>query len=299
MFMLHIRITDSVQLFLHTFLCGELAVIERKLKLYYENQAEEEERNAVDELKSNPRFFYSYAKKKQSTPTGIGPLKRADGSFTDNAEEMAEFLRIQYESVFSKPKTDFKIENPDVFFFSDNGNGPTISDIELTPDDFVKAIDEMPMHCAPGPDTWNSIFIKKCKNALALPFCLLWRKSLDSGFIPDNQLLTDIAPLHKGGSKAIPKNYRPIALTSHVIKIFERVLRRKLMEYIETNNLYNPGQHGFRPGRSCLSQLLDHFDRVLEPIEEQKNMDVVYTGFPKAFDKCDHGINAHELKNLE
>ena len=36
---------------------GELAVIERKLKLYYKNQAEEEERNAVDELKSNPRFF--------------------------------------------------------------------------------------------------------------------------------------------------------------------------------------------------------------------------------------------------
>ena len=274
---------------------GELAVIESKLKLYYKTQAEEEERNAIDELKSNPRFFYSYAKKKQSTPTGIGPLKRADGSFTDNPEEMADLLRIQYESVFSKPKTDFRIENPDVFFFSDNGNGPAISDIELTPDDFVKAIDEMPMHCAPGPDTWNSLFIKKCKNALVLPFCILWRKSLDSGFIPDNQLLTDIAPLHKGGSKAIPKNYRPIALTSHVIKIFERVLRRKLMEYIETNNLYNPGQHGFRPGRSCLSQLLDHFDRVLE---DRKNMDVIYTDFAKAFDKCDHGIIAHKLKEF-
>ena len=70
------------------------------------------------------------------------------------------------------------------------------------------------------------------------------------------------------------------------------------MEYIETRNLYYPGQHGFRPGRSGLSQPSEHFDRVLEPIEELQNMDVVYTGFPKAFDNCDHGINAHELKNL-
>ena len=93
----------------------------------------------------------------------------------------------------------------------------------------------MPLQCAPGPDTWNSVFIKKCKTSLALPFSILWRKSLDSGLIPDDLLFTDIAPLHKGSSKALPKNYRPIALTSHVIKIFERVLRRKLMDYIKKN----------------------------------------------------------------
>ena len=67
---------------------------------------------------------------------------------------------------------------------------------------------------------------------------------------------------------------------------------------MEANNLYNPGQHGFRTGRSCLSQLLDHFDRVLEAIENGKNVDVIYTDFAKAFDKCDHGIIAHKLKKL-
>ena len=276
----------------------ELNIIENKLKSYYRTQAEEAEINAINQLKSNSRFFYSYAKKKQSTPTGIGPLRRDDGSFTDRSQEMAELLSKQYKSVFSKPKVEYKIENPDVFFFDENVIRPNITDIQMTPDDFIKAIDEMPMHCAPGPDTWNSVFIKKCKNSLALPFCILWRKSLDTGFIPDSQLLTDIAPLHKGGGKALPKNYRPIALTSHVIKIFERVLRCKLMEYIETNNLYNPNQHGFRPGRSCLSQLLDHFDKALKAMEDKKNLDVVYTDFAKAFDKCDHGIIAHKLKEI-
>ena len=276
----------------------ELKEIENKLKYHYKSEAEEEEKKAIDKLKSNPRFFYSFAKKKQRSQTGIGPLKRKDGSFTDSPEEMADLLNEQYESVFSKPKSEFKILNPDVFFFSEISTGPKITDIELTPEDFIKAIDEMPLQCAPGPDTWNSVFIKKCKTSLALPFSILWRKSLDSGLIPDDLLFTDIAPLHKGSSKALPKNYRPIALTSHVIKIFERVLRRKLMDYIEKNKMYNPGQHGFRPGRSCLSQLLDHFDKVLVGMENRNNLDVIYTDFAKAFDKCDHGIIAHKLKKL-
>ena len=219
--------------------------------------------------------------------------------YTDNNEEMCDLLRKQYESVFSKPKNNFKVVNPDEFFFNEPHLEPSITDIDISPADFVTAINEMPLHCAPGPDSWSSIFIKQCKESLSYPFYILWRKSLDTGNIPDGQLLTDIAPLHKGGSKSLPKNYRPIALTSHVIKIFERVLRKKLMEYMEKNNLYNPRQHGFRPGRSCLSQLLDHFDRVLEGIEEGKNVDVVYTDFAKAFDKCDHGIIAHKLKDLE
>ena len=46
------------------------------------------------------------------------------------------------------------------------------------------------------------------------------------------------------------------------------------MEYMEKNSLHNPRQHGFRPGRSCLSQLLDHFDRVLEGTQEGQFFDV-------------------------
>ena len=37
---------------------------------------------------------------------------------------------------------------------------------------------------------------------------------------------------------------------------------------------------------------------MLEGIEEGKNVDVVYTDFAKAFDKCDHGIIAHKLKDF-
>ena len=82
------------------------------------------------------------------------------------------------------------------------------------------------------------------------------------------------------------------------IKIFERVLRSKITEYLETHDLYNAGQHGFIAGRSCLSQLLDHYDNIVQAMEANQNMDVIYTDFAKAFDKCDHGVIAHKLKKL-
>ena len=77
----------------------------------------------------------------------------------------------------------------------------------------------------------------------------------------------------------IPKNYRPVALTSHLIKIFERVLRKFMVAYMEENNLLNPGQLMFRQGRSCLSQLLAHFDNISRLLEEGKNVNVVYLDF--------------------
>ena len=48
--------------------------------------------------------------------------------------------------------------------------------------------------------------------------------------------------------------------------------------------MFNPTQHGFRSGRSCLSQLLNHYDNVIKLLEEGYNVDVVYLDFSKAFD---------------
>ena len=94
------------------------------------------------------------------------------------------------------------------------------------------------------------------------------------------------------------KNYRPIALTSHLIKVFEKVLSKSIVAFMETNNLFNPGQHGFRHGRSCLSQLITHYDHILDLLEQGHNVGVVYIDFAKAFDKVDFMVTMHKLISL-
>ena len=55
------------------------------------------------------------------------------------------------------------------------------------------------------------------------------------------------------------------------------------------NGLLPEGQHGFRAFRSTLTQLLSHYDRVLEDMEAGKGVDVIYTDFSKAFDTVETG----------
>ena len=85
----------------------------------------------------------------------------------------------------------------------------------------------------------------------------------------------------------MPKNYRPVALTSHLIKLFERVIRLELVKHIEKLDLLPEGQHGSRSLRSILTQLLAYWDSVLEGLEEDDGVDSIYLDFSKAFDKVE------------
>ena len=101
--------------------------------------------------------------------------------------------------------------------------------------------------------------------------------------------------MFKKGSKGLAENYRPVSLTSHLIKVFERVFRKKMIKFIEDNMLLSNNQHAFRRGRSCISQLLQHWDEILHSLQNNVNIDVVYLDFAKAFDKVDHYILLKKL----
>ena len=106
-----------------------------------------------------------------------------------------------------------------------------------------------------------------------------FRGTVNSGYIPDSLKQAFIIPIHKGGPKCQPEEYRPIFLTSHLMKTGERVIRRELVGYLEFYKKMNPNQHGSRANRSTLSQLLIHYDEVIKALENGENVDTVYLDF--------------------
>ena len=110
-------------------------------------------------------------------------------------------------------------------------------------DDSIKAIEEIKPNAASGPDEIPVLLLKSCKVALARPIYILRSQSLEKGSVPSFYKFSQVFPLHKKDSRAVAANYRPISLTSHIIKVYERVIRKKLVDYLEMNNLICSLQH--------------------------------------------------------
>ncbi|KAK3872353.1 hypothetical protein Pcinc_022570 [Petrolisthes cinctipes] len=173
-----------------------------------------------------------------------------------------------------------------------------LRNITINTTDIIDAIKTLSNNSAAGPDHIPAIFLKRCGGMVAKPLLIFYQNSLATGIVPQLLRSAKITPVFKGGSRDEAKNYRPIALTSHIIKVLEKIITKKITTYLEDSNKMNDGQHGFRRGRSCLSQLLAHYDRLITSLELNTMIDVVYLDFSKAFDKVDHGVLLHKLRNL-
>ena len=277
-------------------LLDEVRTIEKSLKSSYEIDQAENEHKAILAISRNSKYFYSYAKKFSRIKTAIGPLLDSARKLVVCPSKMAEILRRQYDAVFSDPIEPMMLST-DIFDKTDNEN-PVLLDISFEPADIEDAIDELSPNSAAGPDQFPAMLLKQCKKTLSKPLYLIWKKSLKTGEIPNILKKANIVPIHKGDSRGEAKNYRPVALTSHIIKIFEKVLRNNIVSHMEENNLLNPGQHGFRAGRSCLSQLLSHVETITKILEDGDNVDVIYLDFSKAFDKVDFLVTLRKIKHL-
>ncbi|MCH2405687.1 MAG: hypothetical protein MK200_05790, partial [Nitrosopumilus sp.] len=254
-------------------------------------QQQKQEEWIIKHIKSNPKLFYKHAAKNRKERAKIGPLKTGD-SYINDPQKMAEILSVQYETVFSKPKTPLEPHQ------IRTTQCTPLQDIQITDEDITQAIQEMKSDTAPGPDGIPVALYKLCADEITKPIKEMWTISLDIGKMPENIITSIITPVYKGGIKEDPGNYRPIALTNHITKIFERILRKSIVAHLEQNNLINETQHGFRSGRATITQLINYYDTILSMLEQRNHVDAIYLDFAKAFDRVDHGILMQKINGL-
>jgi hypothetical protein len=97
--------------------------------------------------------------------------------------------------------------------------------------------------------------------------------------------MATMTPIFKKGTKGSSGNYRPVSLTSVPCKILESIIKANLMKHLLDNNLIRESQHGFMPGKSCASTLVEFIDRVTKLVGEGTAVDIFYLDIAKAFDK--------------
>ncbi|KAK4824014.1 hypothetical protein QYF61_009605 [Mycteria americana] len=160
-------------------------------------------------------------------------------------------------------------------------------------------------HKSMGPDGIHPRVRRELAEVLTKPLSILYQQSWLTREVPVDCKLANVTPIYKKGQKEDLGNYRPVSLTSMPGKVTEQIILSAIMRHVQDNQVIRPSQHGFMKGRSCLTNLISFYDKVICLVDEGKAVDVVYLYFSKAFDTmcsvrihCNFVIQTSELPEL-
>lgn len=140
-----------------------------------------------------------------------------------------------------------------------------------------------------GPDGIPVILFKKLSPELSPLLSKLFLKCVDASEFPSCWKIASVVPVPKKGCDlAQTSSYRPISLLPIAGKIFEALINKTLVNFLESHELLSDMQYGFRHSRSTgdlLSYVTEHISRVLDKQGETRS---VALDISKAFDKVWH-----------
>ena len=226
----------------------------------------------------NNRPFYSYVRNRTKNRAGVGPLKEGAGQLVSDSKEMADMLNRYFSSVFTSERDEPPVVQE---MFVRN----RLENITVTAKKVREKILALKPDSAPGPDGLTGHLLQGLVDEVSPVLAQIFSKSLEEGEVPADWRSANVTPIFKKGARTKQENYRPVSLTSIPCKIMESIVRDGLMAHLEENSLMNPSQHGFMPGKSCATNLLEFLEFVTQAVDEGKNMDIVFLDFAKAFDK--------------
>lgn len=151
---------------------------------------------------------------------------------------------------------------------------------------------------ASGPDNIPTAFLKRYAEWVSFFLVIIFKKSLETHSIPQDWLCAIIILLFKAGNRMIISNYRPVSLTSVCCKVIEHIIAKHIIVHLEVNQLLNDCQHGFRSGKSTVTQLIQTIHDFSSAIDDRKQVDVICIDFAKAFDVVNHTKLLFKLRKM-
>ena len=117
--------------------------------------------------------------------------------------------------------------------------------------------------------------------------------------MPDIWKTSIVIPILKAGkNKSEKSNYRPIALTSHVSKVMEKIILLRMNHHIEKNNIIPSNQCGFRKGKSTTDHIVRLSNDIKHQFSKRKGILATFFDVRKAYDRVWHHRLLKKLKDL-
>ncbi len=224
--------------------------------------------------------FWRFIKAKRQDDAGISPLTH-NGTTVSDSKGKATILNTQFKSVFTTEQlTDLPsmAESP----------YPEVQHIRISEEGVLKQLKQINITKATGPDLIPARILKEMADEIAPLLTCIFQQSLDTGEVPHDWRIANIAPIYKKGDRSVAANYRPVSLTSISCKILEHIIFSQVMDHYDSHNILIDSQHGFRSGRSCESQLIITAHDFAKTLDDRMQLDSIILDFSKAFDRVPH-----------
>jgi hypothetical protein len=93
--------------------------------------------------------------------------------------------------------------------------------------------------------------------------------TVNNADIPSDWEKATVVPIYKGGDRSLISSYGPVSLTSVVCKQMEHTIASYLRKIWDKNDWLFDGQHGFRPGYSCESQVITVYQGIADLLDSE------------------------------
>ncbi|CAG9126469.1 unnamed protein product [Plutella xylostella] len=244
-----------------------------------------------DSIESNPKSFWTFIKRKRKGTSFPSCMTYSNISST-SGEQMSDLFSNYFQSTFRQCDQQSNCTHASNFLNQSNAVSD-VSSVEISSSEIERLLKSLDLNKSAGPDDLPAIFLSRCSKALSIPLSLLFKRSLAEGVVPVIWKSAFISPIHKKGPKNLVENYRPISKLCLIAKVFERIVYNQV--YSALKSTFNEQQHGFLRQRSTVSNLLLFNDFISDKMNNNNQVDAVYTDYSKAFDRIDHRMLLNKL----
>ena len=120
--------------------------------------------------------------------------------------------------------------------------------------------------------------------------------SIIKGIFPDELKIAKVIPIFKSGNKDLIENYRPISILSVFTKVFEKVMYKHLINFVDKNDILYNYQFGFRKQHSIKHAVITLVEKITTALDKDKIVVGCFLDLKKAFDTVNHRILISKLR---
>lgn len=151
---------------------------------------------------------------------------------------------------------------------------------------------------SPGIDQISNELLKKCVDHIIEPLTYIINQCILSGQVPSYFKTAIIKPIFKNGDHSKMSNYRPISLVSALAKIFEKIIKARLCNYLAKHQIIHNMQFGFRENKSTQDAITALTSKIYNAMDHSKPAICVFVDLAKAFDTVSHKLLLEKLEKL-